>query len=149
MGKFYRSKHELIFVFKAGTAPHTNNFGMGGKGRYRTNVWDYPGVIGSEGREQLRNHPTVKPVAMVRDAIKDCSQIGDIILDPFGGSGTTLIAAEQCRRKARLIELDPVYCDVIVQRHLSMFGGDAVDQRGGIFASRASQGLIKDLEGVR
>ena len=96
MGNFYRSQYEHVYAFKHGDAPHVNNFGLGGKGRYRTNVWKYDGVSGfSLGREEaLAAHPTVKPVAMVADAIKDCSHRNDIILDPFGGSGTTLIAAE-------------------------------------------------------
>src|SRR3989441_12432476 len=96
MGTFYRSKHELIFVFKVGSASHLNTFGLGETGRYRTNVWDYPGVNSFRaGRTELTLHPTVKPVALVADAIKDCSRRGDIVLDPFGGSGTTLIAAQK------------------------------------------------------
>jgi DNA modification methylase len=118
MGSFYRSKHELVFVFKAGSAPHLNTFGLGDTGRYRTNVWDYPGVNSFRaGRmEELALHPTVKPVALVADAIKDCSRRGDLVLDPFGGSGTTLIAAQKSGRRARLIEYDPAYCDVILRR---------------------------------
>ena len=118
MGTFYRSKHELVFVFKVGAAPHINNFGLGEGGRYRTNVWDYPGVnTFRTGRaEELAMHPTVKPTALVADAIRDCSNRGGIILDCFGGSGTTLIAAEKTKRSARLIELDPLYCDTIVRR---------------------------------
>jgi DNA modification methylase len=95
MGSFYRSKHELIFVFKKGSAPHINNFGLGDTGRYRTNVWDYPGIssLGAARDEELAMHPTVKPVALVADAIRDCSGRGDTVLDIFGGSGSTLIAA--------------------------------------------------------
>lgn len=118
MGAFYRSQHELVFVTKRGRAPHVNNFGLGGHGRYRTNVWSYAGM-NSFGRHRdrlLALHPTVKPVALVEDAIKDVSHRGDIVLDPFGGSGTTLIAAEKCKRRARLVEIDPLYCDVIVRR---------------------------------
>jgi hypothetical protein len=118
MGGFYRSQHELIFVTKHGTAAHVNNFGLGGHGRYRTNVWSYPGM-NSFGRKRdrlLALHPTVKPVALAHDALKDVSHRGDIVLDPFGGSGTTLIAAEKCKRHARLIEIDPIYCDVSVRR---------------------------------
>ncbi len=97
MGAFYRSKHELIFVFKVGTAPHTNSFGLGDTGRYRTNVWDYAGIssIGSSRSEELAMHPTVKPVALIADAIRDCSRRGEMVLDGFGGSGSTLIAAEK------------------------------------------------------
>ena len=107
MGSFYRSKHELVFVFNVGTAPHVNIFGLGDTGRYRTNV--YPGISSmSAGRmEELPMHPTVKPTALVADAVRDCSRRGDIVLDNFGGSGTTLIAAETCGRAARLIEYDP------------------------------------------
>jgi DNA modification methylase len=113
MGSFYRSKHELVFVFKVGTAPHVNSFGLGDTGRYRTNVWDYPGIssMGAGRMEDLAMHPTVKPTALVADAIRDCSLRGDIVLDIFGGSGTTLTAAETCGRSARLIEFDPAYCD--------------------------------------
>lgn len=118
MGGFYRSQHELIFVTKHGRAAHVNNFGLGGHGRYRTNVWSYPGMnsFGRHRDKLLALHPTVKPVALVEDAIKDVSHRGEIVLDPFGGSGTTLIAAEKCKRRARLIEIDPIYCDVIVRR---------------------------------
>jgi DNA modification methylase len=118
MGTFYRSKHELIFVFKVGTARHINSFGLGDTGRYRTNVWDYAGVssISPHRLDDLTMHPTVKPTALVTDAIKDCSKRGDVVLDVFGGSGTTLIAAESCGRRARLIEYDPTYCDTIIAR---------------------------------
>jgi len=118
MGTFYRSKHELVWVMKNGTARHINNFGLGDKGRHRTNVWDYPGLAGwAAGRaEKLAMHPTVKPVVMIADALKDCSRKGGIVLDCFGGSGTTLIAAEQTGRRARLVELDPAYVDVTIQR---------------------------------
>jgi DNA modification methylase len=128
MGSFYRSKHELVFVFKVGTAAHTNTFGLGGSGRYRTNVWDYAGVNALRpGRgEQLAMHPTVKPVALVADAIRDCSRRGEIVLDPFGGSGSTLIAAERTGRCARLIEFDPLYCDQIVRRYEALTGKQAV-----------------------
>jgi DNA modification methylase len=118
MGAFYRSKHELIFVFKKGKAAHTNTFGLGETGRYRTNVWDYPGVNTFTARrdDELEMHPTVKPIALVADAIKDVSRRGEIVLDAFGGSGTTLIAAQKTGRLARLLELDPQYVDVICRR---------------------------------
>lgn len=124
MGAFYRSKHELIFAFKAGDAPHTNSFGLGETGRYRTNVWDYAGIssISASRSEELAMHPTVKPVAMIADAIKDCSRRGEIILDAFGGSGSTLIAAEKTGRQARLIEYDPLYCDTIIRRWEQLTG---------------------------
>jgi len=128
MGSFYRSKHELVFVFKVGTAPHVNSFGLGDTGRYRTNVWDYPGIssMGTGRMDELSMHPTVKPAALVADAIRDCSRRGDIVLDRFGGSGTTLIAAETCGRAARLIEYDPAYCDTIVLRWERMTGKPAI-----------------------
>ncbi len=118
MGSFYRSKHELVFVYKIGTAPHTNAFGLGETGRYRTNVWDYAGIssLGASRADELAMHPTVKPVAMIADAIRDCSKRGEIVLDLFGGSGSTLIAAEICGRAARLLEFDAIYCDTIVSR---------------------------------
>lgn len=128
MGSFYRSQHELIFVFKKGRAAHINTFGLGETGRYRTNVWNYPGInTFRNGREdELAMHPTVKPVALVADAIKDVSRRGDIVLDSFGGSGTTLIAAEKTGRKARLLELDPIYCDVICRRYQAYTGMSAL-----------------------
>ena len=127
MGSFYRSKHELVFVFKKGTASHINTFGLGDTGRYRTNVWDYPGIssLGASRDEELAMHPTVKPVALIADAIKDCSRRGGIILDVFGGSGSTLIAADQCGRIARLIEIDPLYCDTIIRRFERLTGEPA------------------------
>jgi DNA modification methylase len=127
MGSFYRSKHELVFVFKVGSAPHVNTFGLGDTGRYRTNVWDYAGVnsLRSGRTEDLAMHPTVKPVALVSEAIKDCSRRGGIVLDPFGGSGTTLIAAAKTGRLARLVEFDPAYCDQILRRFERVTGKQA------------------------
>ncbi|MCA8881917.1 MAG: ParB N-terminal domain-containing protein [Rhodobacteraceae bacterium] len=118
MGTFYRSRHELIFAFKHGSAPHVNSFELGQHGRYRTNVWQYRGVnTRRAGRlDELALHPTVKPVAMIADAIRDVSGRGDIVLDPFGGSGSTLIAAEKTGRRGYLVELDPIYCDRILAR---------------------------------
>jgi DNA modification methylase len=128
MGSFYRSKHELVFVWKSGSAPHINNFELGQHGRNRTNVWDYAGVNTMRaGRlEELAMHPTVKPVALVADAIKDCSRRGGLVLDPFCGSGTILIAAERTGRKARALEIDPTYVDVAVRRWQNYTGKNAV-----------------------
>ena len=114
MGTFYRSQHEMLFVWKNGTAAHINNFGLDETGRHRSNVWEYRGNAGfhAERDDELAAHATVKPWSLVADAIRDCSKRGGIIVDPFGGSGTTLIAAERTSRKARLIELDLLYCDV-------------------------------------
>jgi DNA modification methylase len=133
MGSFYRSKHELIFVFKQGSAPHTNSFGLGETGRYRTNVWDYAGIssISSTRSDELEMHPTVKPVALIADAIRDCSKRGEIVLDMFAGSGSTLIAAEKTGRCARLIEFDPLYCDTIVKRWTAYAGKPARLQADG------------------
>jgi DNA modification methylase len=133
-------------VFKVGTAPHTNTFGLGDTGRYRTNVWDYPGVnTFKPGRmSELAIHPTVKPVALVVDAIRDCSKRGEAVLDCFAGSGTTLIAAEKCGRQAHLVEVDPAYCDRIIQRFEAFSGKQArlseTEQSfDGVAAERESQ----------
>jgi DNA modification methylase len=128
MGTFYRSQHELVFVFKKGDAPHINNFELGQHGRYRTNVWNYPGVntFKGKGYELLALHPTVKPVSLIADAIRDCSHRKGIVLDPFAGSGTILIAAERTGRYARAIELDPQYVDVSVKRWQRVTGAQAI-----------------------
>jgi DNA modification methylase len=129
MGTFYRSRHELIFAFKVGTAAHINTFGLGEGGRYRTNVWQYKGVnTMRKGRmEELSLHPTVKPVQMIADAIRDVSGRGEIVLDLFGGSGSTLIAAEKTGRRGYLCELDPIYCDRILARW-EAFAKDEAEQ---------------------
>ena len=114
MGSLYRSQHELVFVFKDRSASGINNVQLGKFGRNRTNVWDYPGAASL--RKELELHPTPKSVAMISDAVRDCSKRGDIVLDAFSGSGTTIIAAGKTGRRARVIELDPVYVDVAVRR---------------------------------
>ena len=134
MGSFYRSQHELIFVFKSGTAKHTNNIQLGRFGRNRTNVWDYPGAnsfgrASSEGN-LLALHPTVKPVALIAEAILDASERGDRVLDPFLGSGTTVIAAEQTGRIGYGIELDPRYVDSAIRRWQRLTGRAAVHATG-------------------
>ncbi len=128
MGSLYRSQHELIFVFKNGTAPHVNNIELGRFGRNRTNVWSYPGVnsFGKARDSDLAMHPTVKPVALVADAILDCSRRGGIVLDVFAGSGTTLIAAEKTGRHGYGIELDPHYTDTIIRRFDEAYGLKAI-----------------------
>ena len=132
MGSFYRSQHELVYIFKNGNVPHINNFNLGEKGRYRTNVWNYPGVNTSpERRASLAMHPTVKPCSMFVDAILDCSNRGGIILDCFGGSGVTVIAAERTGRTARVIELDPLYVDLTVRRWQLATGGTAIHAESG------------------
>ena len=124
MGAFYRSRHELVTIWKTGDAPHVNNFGLGATGRYRSNVWEYPGYssLGAGRDEALSWHPTVKPLPMIIDAILDVTHQGDVVLDPFGGSGTTLIAAERAGRVARLIEIDPKYVDVTLRRYIAETG---------------------------
>ena len=136
MGTFYRSKHEFIFIFKNGNGKHTNNFELGQHGRTRTNVWDYPGVLTfmhrpEDGEGNLSMHPTVKPVEMIVDACLDCSNRGEIILDLFGGSGSTLIACEKTGRSARLMEISPTFCDVIVKRWQEFTGREAVNEATG------------------
>jgi DNA modification methylase len=140
MGAFYRSKHELVFVFKKGVAKHVNNFGLGENGRYRTNVWDYAGIssLGPDRDEQLAMHPTVKPVAMIADAMRDCSRRNGLVLDAFAGSGTVIIAAEETGRRARAIEIDRHYADVAVRRWQLMTGRRAVLEDGGLAFDEAS-----------
>lgn len=144
MGALYRSKHEFVGVFKHGTAPHINNVLLGVHGRYRTNVWDYPGQnsLHADRGSELAMHPTVKPVALVADAILDCSHRGKIIADPFGGSGTTLIAAEKTGRMARLMELDQRYVDVTIRRWQELTDREATDAESGkTFNALAAQAM--------
>jgi DNA modification methylase len=129
MGGLYRSQHELVFVFKLGPGRHRNNVQLGAYGRHRSNIWAYAagpgfGRAGEEGRLAAL-HPTVKPIAMVADAILDVTRRGDIVLDPFLGSGTTLIACERVGRRCHGLELDPLYVDVIVRRWQAYTGASA------------------------
>jgi DNA modification methylase len=128
MGSLYRSAHELLPLFKKGGAPHVNNIKLGRHGRWRSNVWTYPGAsaFGSDARRGLEDHPTVKPVSMLQDALIDLTNRGDIVLDPFLGSGSTLIAAENIGRVCHGVELDPLYVDVIVRRYQAATGKSAV-----------------------
>ncbi len=144
MGSFYRNKHELVFVWKSGTAPHLNNFELGQHGRNRTNVWDYAGVntFRSGRMDELQMHPTVKPVALVADAIRDCSKQGEIVLDPFCGSGTILIAAERTARKARALEIDPGYVDVAIRRWEELTGKSATLSTGETFEEVSEQRTV-------
>ncbi|MBR1237470.1 DNA methyltransferase [Bradyrhizobium sp. AUGA SZCCT0182] len=134
MGSFYRSKHELVFVFKKGKAPHINNIELGRFGRYRSNVWDYPGqnTLNNSAKGKLSLHPTCKPVALVADTMRDCSKMNGIVLDPFGGAGTTLIAAERTGRRARLIEIEPRFVDCTVRRWQQLTGRIAVHAETGV-----------------
>jgi DNA modification methylase len=143
MGSLYRSQHELICVFKSGTGRHINNIELGKNGRHRTNVWDYDSAStqARKGNNVLELHPTVKPVQLVMDALLDCSNRGDIVLDSFLGSGTTLLAAERTGRVCRGIELDPLYVDTAIRRWQNLTGRDAV---------RVSDGkLFRDIEAER
>lgn len=130
MGSLYRSHHEFVFVFKNGNSAHRNNVQLGRFGRHRTNVWNYPGANslgrGTEDGNLLALHPTVKPIKLVADAILDCSARGDLILDPFMGSGSTLMAAERVGRRCNGLEIDPLYVDTIIRRWQAQTGDDAV-----------------------
>lgn len=142
MGSLYRSAHELVLVCKKGRASHQNNVQLGRFGRNRTNVWQYAGANGflrsAEEADLIGQHPTPKPVQLVADALLDASSRGDIILEPFCGSGSTLIAAERTGRRCRAIELDPLYCDLTIRRWQRHTGQQAV---------RVSDGAVfSDLE---
>lgn len=149
MGSLYRSRHELIFVFKNGNAAHINNVELGRHGRYRTNVWNYASIASSrkstdEG-DLLAMHPTVKPVRLVADALLDVSHRGDIVLDGFLGSGSTLIAAQRVGRICHGIEIDPLYVDTAIRRWQADAGGDAIHAATGqTFTQR--QTLQQSLE---
>jgi len=132
-GAFYRSQHELVFVFKSGTAKHTNNFSLGETGRYRTNVVRYAGANSfRKGRSRdLADHSTIKPTALVADFLLDCSNRGDLVVDPFLGSGTTLIAAHHTKRRGAALEVDPLYCDTAIRRISDSCGLEAVLEGNG------------------
>lgn len=153
MGSLYRSKHELVFVAKKGTAPHTNNVQLGKHGRYRTNVWDYAGVntFATNRMADLADHPTVKPVSLVADAIRDVTRSGEIVIDGFMGSGTTILAAERAKRIAYGIEIEPGYVDVAIRRWETMTGDVAVlaatGQRFGEVAAERAAATAETLEG--
>jgi DNA modification methylase len=127
MGSLYRSQHELLPLLKKGTASHVNNVELGKRGRWRSNLWTYPGAssLGSDARRGLKDHPTVKSTAMLEDAL-DLTNRSDIVIDPFLGSGSTLIAADKTGRVCRGIELDPLYVDVIIRRYEAAPGSPAV-----------------------
>jgi DNA modification methylase len=148
MGSLYRSKHELIFVFKVGKRAHINNIALGRYGRHRTNVWDHVSQNALNGtvKSKLALHPTVKPVAMIADAIRDCSNRGGLILDPFGGAGTTLIAAERTGRRARVIELNPIFVDVSIERWQRLTGGTAIHADSGQPFARSANNTVAGIE---
>jgi DNA modification methylase len=154
MGSLYRSQHELLPLFKKGAASHVNNVALGKRGRWRSNVWIYPGAssLGSDARRGLQDHPTVKPTAMLQDALIDLSHRGEIIIEPFGGSGSTLIACEKAGRVCRAIELDPLYVDVIARRYQDVSGEKAkLEQSGEAFDDlerrRSEEEVDKTVEG--
>jgi DNA modification methylase len=132
-GSFYRSQHELVGVFRVGDKPHLNNIELGRHGRSRSNVWNYAGVNSFRaGRmQELHFHPTVKPIALVCDAIRDCTRRNDVVLDTFCGSGTTLLAAERVGRHAVCLEIAPRYVDIAIRRWQAYTGKDAVHAASG------------------
>ena len=134
MGSLYRSRHELVFVLKNGRAAHVNNVALGRHGRHRSNVWSYAGAnsFGRARGRDLAMHPTVKPVAMIADALRDASNRSDVVLDPFAGSGTLLIAAETTGRRARAVEIAPAYVDVTVRRWQALTGHKAMHEASGL-----------------
>ena len=132
LGSLYRSQHELCFIFKNAKESHINNVELGKNGRYRTNVWNYPGVNSFGGhKKDLKMHPTVKPVEMLYDAMLDVTKRGDLILDTFLGSGSTLIAAEKAHRICYGIEFEPLYVDTAIRRFQELFKIDAIRENDG------------------
>jgi DNA modification methylase len=133
MGTFYRSQHELVFTWKYGSGPHQNHFELGQFGRSRSNVWGYAGIntFGKDRAELLGVHPTIKPVRLVADALRDVTRRGDLVLDPFLGSGSTLLAAEETGRSCIGVELDPGYLDVAIRRWQRLTGKDAIEATSG------------------
>lgn len=149
MGTFYRSQHELVFVFKSGKARHVNNFGLGDTGRYRTNVVKYAGAnTFRKGRaKDLEDHPTIKPVMLVADFILDCSNRGDLVLDPFCGSGSSLLAAHRTGRRGAAIELDPLYVDTAIRRLRDATGLVAIHADGRSFDEIAADRVLGMVTG--
>jgi DNA modification methylase len=141
MGSLYRSQHEMVGVFRKPGGRSTNNVQLGKYGRSRSNVWDYRGAnsFGPSRAEDLKDHPTVKPVDLIEDIIKDCTKRGEIVLDLFGGSGTAMLAAERCGRRARLVEIEPRYVEVTLRRMRKMFGIDAIHVQTGLSFEELSE----------
>lgn len=135
MGSLYRSAHEFVLVCKKGRAPHRNNVQLGRFGRNRTNVWQYAGansfLRSAEDADLMGQHPTPKPVQLVADALLDASGRGEVVLEPFCGSGSTLVAAERTGRRCRAMELDPLYCDLTIRRWQRHSGQAAVRESDG------------------
>ena len=150
-GSLWRSQHELLPFFKKGAAPHVNNIQLGRFGRWRSNVWTYPGgsSVGSEAQMHSNNHPTVKPRALLEDALLDVSNRGEIVLDPFAGSGSTLLAAEVAGRVCRAIEIDGRYSDLIIARWQTLTGVAAVlSETGEAFAEVAVRRTGQEPDGL-
>lgn len=133
LGSLYRSQHELLPLYKKGTISHVNNIELGKNGRWRSNVWTYPGAtsLKSDSRNGLEFHPTVKPVAMLEDALLDITSRGDVVLDPLIGSGSTMVAAERSGRVCYGIELDPRYVDLTIRRFKEQFGIESIHEATG------------------
>lgn len=148
LGSLYRSRHELIGLYKHGDEPHTNNIELGRHGRNRSNVLFYPGVntFSKDRKKALESHPTCKPISLLADLILDTSAPGELVLDPFGGSGSTLVAAEKTDRAACLVELDPVYSDVIIRRFVEVTGTEAVHAETGKTFAEISRERSAELE---
>jgi len=148
MGSFYRSQHELVFVFKKGKTSHTNNIQLGKHGRNRTNVWCYAGMnsFGVEREEALVMHPTVKPVAMISDAIMDVTRRGEIVLDGFIGSGTTLIAAHECGRIYYGVELEPRYVEVAIRRFQNITDEPVIHFQSGLSFDEFQEDRLSKIE---
>lgn len=147
MGSMYRSQYELIYVWKSGRGRHKNNVELGRNGRNRCNIWNYPAISGfrySEGGDLLADHPTSKPVRLIADAILDCTARGDIIVDPFCGGGSTLIAAQRVGRICHAIEIDPHYSDATLRRYEALTGEEPLLEETGetftaVMARRSNQ----------
>ena len=150
MGSLYRSRHELVFVWKSGTGPHINNVELGRYGRYRTNVWEYAGAnsFGADRDAELAMHPTVKPIALIADAIRDCSKRGGLVLDPFAGSGSTILAAERTGRRAAAMELDPRYVDTAVRRFQDVTGEPAIHAETGLSFAETERQRLQEPVGI-
>lgn len=150
-GPLYRSQHEHVAVFRVGDAAHLNNIQLGRHGRSRTNVWHYPGVnsFGPGRMDNLRDHPTVKPVALVCDILRDCTRRNDIVLDTFCGSGTIVLAAERLGRCARAVEIEPRFVDVTIRRFQSFSGKDAIHVKTGRTFDEIAKGQTRKIRRVR
>jgi DNA modification methylase len=151
MGSFYRSQHELIFVYRNGKVSHTNNIMLGKHGRNRGNVWYHPSAnMSREGRKALKGHPTPKPVPLLMDILKDCTKTGDIALDPFLGSGSLILAAEKTKRRCYGIEIDPFYVDLSIRRWQELTGEEAIHAGTGLtFIQEERNSTVPKIRKIR